>query len=147
MRSKLYAQFREAKIQLTIREVAERTGLSAHTLRYYERVGLLGAIERDSGGYRRYDERALNRLKVLTYLRGCGMSIKGLQEYIELTDGDRDPDGYRRRAMLVELRESATAMIAEVQMHLSEIDAKIAMIDRHLYEREARLPDPVPAAR
>src|ERR671917_1288255 len=68
---------------LTIAEVAERCGVSAHTLRYYERIGLLD-VSRDAAGHRVYDARDYARVVFLTRLRMTGMPIRELQRYVAL---------------------------------------------------------------
>lgn len=69
---------------LTIQEVAERTALSPHTLRYYERVGLLEAPDRAASGHRRYGEGDLEWLTLLKRLRATGMPIREMRRYAEL---------------------------------------------------------------
>ncbi|MCA9976226.1 MAG: MerR family transcriptional regulator, partial [Anaerolineales bacterium] len=64
---------------LTIQEVAEMTGLTAHTLRYYEKIGLLESIDRHGNGHRRYDEADLGWIHFLKLLRGTGMPIQQMQ--------------------------------------------------------------------
>ena len=61
--------------ELTIAEVAERTGLTRHTLRYYERDGLMLGIDRAGSGHRRYSERDLGWLELITKLRATGMPL------------------------------------------------------------------------
>jgi DNA-binding transcriptional MerR regulator len=70
---------------LTIQEMARQSGLSEHTLRYYERVGLLTAIPRDnSSGHRRYPLETVDVIESLACLRGTGMSIGDMRRYLEL---------------------------------------------------------------
>lgn len=116
-------------MMLTIRDAAERTGLTVHTLRYYERIGLLGDVGRGPAGHRRYAEVDLERIKILTCLRGCGMSIQGLQSFVALFS-EGDEDGSRRRAMLEEQRLIALATIEQVKSNVAMIDAKLAVMDR-----------------
>src|SRR3954466_9361505 len=73
--------------ELTIQEVAQITGLSEYTLRYYERVGLLDNIERTESGHRRYNTGDLKWLQFLIYLRSTGMSIRQMQYCAELKRG------------------------------------------------------------
>ena len=61
---------------MTISEAAEASGLTAHTLRYYERAGLLDPVGREAGGRRRYSDRDLSRIAFLTKLRATGMPIE-----------------------------------------------------------------------
>lgn len=69
---------------LTIQEVALATGLSEHTLRYYERVGLIHPINRANNGHRRYSPDDLGWIDFLNKLRATGMSIRQMQAYAEL---------------------------------------------------------------
>ncbi len=69
---------------LSIEEVAQHTGLSKDTLRYYERAGLIEAVERSSGGRRRYSAKDLDWLAFLLRLRATGMSIADMRRFAEL---------------------------------------------------------------
>ena len=75
----------------TLREVSEQTGLSTHTLRYYERAGLLAPVARTDGGHRRYSERDIDSLLFLTKLRLTGMPIAGVRRYAELAGKENRP--------------------------------------------------------
>jgi DNA-binding transcriptional MerR regulator len=70
--------------QLSISEAAEASGLSTHTLRYYERAGLLEPVSRDESGHRRYREADLQQITFLTKLRATGMPIREVRRYAEL---------------------------------------------------------------
>ena len=73
------------KDTLTIQEMARRSGLSEHTLRYYERIGLLTPIPRDgSSGHRRYSADMAEVIESLSYLRGTGMSLEDIRTYLHL---------------------------------------------------------------
>lgn len=75
----------ELEQELTIAEAAHRTGLSAHTLRYYERAGLLLDVAREgSSGHRRYGEGDLEWIDLVTKLRSTGMPIRQIRRYAEL---------------------------------------------------------------
>ncbi|PYC76168.1 MerR family transcriptional regulator [Micromonospora arborensis] len=76
---------------LTIQEMAQRSGFSEPTLRYYEKVGLLGVVPRDdSSGHRRYDTPLAERVDALACLRSSGMSVAEMRRYLALLDeGDR----------------------------------------------------------
>lgn len=69
---------------LAIGEVAERTGLSGHTLRYYERAGLITSVPRSSGGMRRYSAADLDWIAFLLRLRDTGLPISEMQRFAEL---------------------------------------------------------------
>jgi DNA-binding transcriptional MerR regulator len=117
---------------LTIAEAAERAGLTTHTLRYYERDGLLLApVDRASSGHRRYSEQDLTWIEMVTRLRSTGMPIRDVRRYAALV---RDGDGNEaeRLALLQAHRERVEAQLAEVAGHLRAIDYKIALYEGKL---------------
>ena len=108
----------------TIQQVSDKTGLSAYTLRYYEKCGLIDTVDRDGNGYRLYDEHDLARINMLCCLRRTGMSIADMQSYAELVRvGDQTM--CQRRALLEQHREEVEAQICELQDMLKIIDNKI----------------------
>lgn len=110
---------------LTIAEAAAATGLTPHTLRYYERDGLLlDDVGRASSGHRRYTDRDLAWLHLLTRLRSTGMPIREIREYARLV---REGDGTepQRLAMLQAHRDAVRAQLAEAAEHLAAIELKI----------------------
>ena len=116
-----------------IATTADRLGVSAHTLRYYERIGLV-RVGRDASGYRRYDATAVRRLVFLTRMRTSGMTISDLQRYVDMVEAGRDtvPE---RLAMLTEHRSVLRTRIDELQLALSATDYKIAAYTRELQEQ------------
>ncbi len=114
---------------LTIAEAAERTGLTAHTLRYYERDGLLlGSVERASSGHRRYTERDLAWIEMVTRLRATGMPIRDVRRYAALVRAGEGNEA-DRLALLLAHREVVERQLAEVTSHLRAIDHKIAIYE------------------
>lgn len=109
---------------LTIEQVAERTGLSAHTLRYYERIGLLDPVARATSGHRRYAAKDLAWLEFLTRLRTTGMPIRHMQEFAELRRRG-DATIAERRVLLEAHQRAVQAHIAELQHNLKAIAVKI----------------------
>ncbi|WP_432828132.1 MerR family transcriptional regulator [Dactylosporangium sp. CA-092794] len=108
----------------TIAEVAERTGLSAHTLRYYERAGLLDPPTRGANGHRRYSEGDLGMLWILTRLRKTGMPIQGMRRYAELCRVGPETTE-ERRVLLEDHRQLVLERIAALQCDLRLIEGKI----------------------
>jgi DNA-binding transcriptional MerR regulator len=108
---------------LSIAEVAERTGVSAHTLRYYERIGLL-SVGRDAAGYRSYNADDFSRVVFLNRLRMTGMPIRDLQRYIELV-GRGESTVPERLAIMVAHRDAVRAQLAELQFALEIVEFKI----------------------
>ncbi|MGW6375569.1 MerR family transcriptional regulator [Rhodococcus sp. NPDC055112] len=117
---------------LSIAEAAARTGLTAHTLRYYERDGLmLSAVGRSASGHRRYAADDIAWIELVTRLRATGMPIREIQRYAELV---RAGDGteYDRLALLQAHRSRVLAQLAEVTDHLGAIDFKIGVYSDRL---------------
>ena len=121
-------------ISLTIAEAAEASGVSAHTLRYYEREGVLDPIARASNGHRRYGEQELEWIRFLTKLRATGMPIRQIRAYADLY---RQGDGthVQRLALLEEHRESVREQLAATERNLDLIDRKIGYYRERLSSR------------
>lgn len=115
----------------TIEQAAECTGLSAHTLRYYERIGLLDPVVRATSGHRRYGTKDLAWIAFLTRLRATGMPIRQIQEFVALRRQGESTIG-ARRAFLEAHEQMVQAHIAELQHNLDAITHKIALY----YQRE-----------
>jgi DNA-binding transcriptional MerR regulator len=112
---------------LTIADAARRTGVSAHTLRYYERAGLVVTrVDRTSGGRRRYRQLDLDWIKICTKLRSTGMPIKTIRRYADLVAAGRGNEP-ERLALLEEHRADVLARLAELQENLTLIDRKIGV--------------------
>jgi DNA-binding transcriptional MerR regulator len=110
---------------LSIAEAARRTGVSAHTLRYYERAGLvITAVDRTGGGRRLYQQRDLEWIAMCTKLRATGMPIKTIRRYAELVAAGRGNEE-ERLALMESHRALVAARLAEVQENLKLIDHKI----------------------
>jgi DNA-binding transcriptional MerR regulator len=112
--------------EMTIAEAAERSGLSAHTLRYYERIGLIHPVDRGTNGHRRYGRDDLEWLDLLIKLRTTGMPIRQMVEYAELVRMGPKTVA-RRRAMLERHRAEISARMAELEDTAAVLDRKIAM--------------------
>ena len=119
---------------LTIADVAARSGLSAHTLRYYERIGLLDAAARVHGGQRRYSGDDLAWLAFLQRLRATGMPIRDMQRFAELRR-QGDPTTAARRALFEARRDEMLERISELQRDLAAVTDKIRhfqQLERHV---------------
>jgi DNA-binding transcriptional MerR regulator len=110
---------------MTIAEAARRTGVSVHTLRYYERAGLVvTTVERTDGGRRRYRQQDLYWISICTKLRATGMPIRTIRRYAQLVSAG--PGNEQERLALLEAhRAEVTAKIAELQENLQLIERKI----------------------
>ncbi|WP_273653102.1 MerR family transcriptional regulator [Cellulomonas fimi] len=117
------------RVGLSIAEAAEATGLTAHTLRYYERDGLLlDAVDRATSGHRRYTEQDLGWIRLVTKLRATGMPVREIRLYADLVragEGNED----ERLALLRAHRDRVRAQLDEVATHLLAIEGKIAVYE------------------
>jgi DNA-binding transcriptional MerR regulator len=114
----------EGPQSLHIAEAAERTGITAHTLRYYERIGLLD-VPRDHAGRRWYTEAELARVVFITRLRLTAMPIRDVQAYFRLVDAGPGNEA-ERLALLERHRGQVKDRLVELQAALGVIDFKIA---------------------
>ncbi|WLQ33639.1 MerR family transcriptional regulator [Streptomyces castrisilvae] len=114
----------EGQDQYTISEVAAFTGLTAHTLRWYERIGLMPHVDRSHTGQRRFTNRDLDWLAFVTKLRLTGMPVAHMVRYAELIrEGDHTFE--ERQELLEATRRDVRARIAELQDTLAVLDYKI----------------------
>lgn len=110
----------------TIGEVAAHTGLTAHTLRWYERIGLMPYVTRSSTGQRSYTNRDLEWLRLITKLRLTGMAVADMVRYAELVRAG-DHTYAERRELLLATREEVGRRVAELQDTLTVLDHKIGI--------------------
>lgn len=111
--------------QYTISEVADLTGLTAHTLRWYERIGLMPHVDRSHTGQRRFTNRDLSWLSFVGKLRLTGMPVSDMVAYAEMVRaGDRTTAD--RQALLEATRRDVLRRIAELQDTLTVLDGKIS---------------------
>jgi DNA-binding transcriptional MerR regulator len=115
--------------ELTVAEAARAAGVSAHTLRYYERAGLLPPVERNGSGHRRFTAEDVEWVVVCTRLRATGMPIRTIREYARLVHEGEGNEG-ERLALLEEHRSRVLERLAEVQRNLELIDYKIDLYRR-----------------
>lgn len=113
-----------------IAEIAERTGFAATTLRYYEQIGLLGAPQRTSAGYRVYDDVDVARLGFIARAKQLGVSLDELRELVGLWDDERCPPVQERLARMVEAKLARTrarmAELTELTAHLQDMASRLA---------------------
>lgn len=118
------SETRIPRAHYTISEVAALTGLSAHTLRWYERIGLMSHVDRSHTGQRRFTERDLGWLAFVGKLRLTGMPVADMVRYAELVrQGDHTRD--ERRELLETTRRDVLSRITELQDTLAVLDIKI----------------------
>ena len=120
----------------SIQEVSNKTGLTAHTLRYYEKEGLISGVERSQGGFRQYTDEDLERLGLICCLKNTGMSIQEIARFVQLThEGDHTLE--ERVELLRAHREQVLARMAEMQKHLEKVTWKLNFFTEKLKAYEA----------
>lgn len=113
---------------MRIAEVVDEYGISADTLRYYERIGLLRPVRRNESGIRDYGEEDCARISFIKCMRGANVSIEALIEYMQLfEEGDATLEA--RKQILIEQRDEARRRLERIQAGLERLDYKIAHYD------------------
>ena len=120
----------------SIQDVSKKTGLTAHTLRYYEKEGLISGVERTQGGFRQYTDEDLERLGLICCLKNTGMSIQEIAQFVQLTrEGDHTLQ--ERVELLRAHLERVLERMAEMQKHLEKVTRKLNFFTEKLRTYEA----------
>lgn len=123
---------------MKIAEVSEQYGLSVDTLRYYERVGLIPPVHRNGGGIRDYNELDLRRVDFIKCMRGAGLPIEVLIEYMGLVQqGDSTIES--RKEILIEQRDLLAARMAEMQKTLDLLNHKVEVYEQAILKKEKEM--------
>lgn len=123
---------------MTISEVSRKFGLSADTLRYYERIGLIPKVHRNSSGIRDYREQDCNWVAFIKCMRAAGLSIEALVDYVAMfQQGDSTIEA--RKHLLMEQRELLAERISNMQATLDRLDKKIEVYEEKVLLKEAEL--------
>lgn len=123
---------------MKIAEVSEKYGLSVDTLRYYERVGLIPPVHRKEGGIRDYDELDLQRVDFIKCMRGAGLPVEVLIDYMELVQqGDKTIEA--RKEILIEQRNLLAAKMEEMQKTMDRLNYKIEVYEKALLKKEKEM--------
>ena len=123
---------------MKIHEVSKKYDITADTLRYYERIGLLPPVGRTAGGIRNYDESDCRWVEYIKCMRSAGVSIETLVEYVRLFhEGSATIPA--RKKLLQEQREQIVARIAELNEVLARLDRKLDGYEEHMLPCERDL--------
>ncbi len=124
----------------SIQDVSKKTGLSTHTLRFYEKEGLLSKVERSPGGFRQYTDADLEALNLIRHLKNTGMSLQEITRFMKLThEGDHTLS--ERVALLREHRDHVVARMNEMQEHLDKVTWKLNFYSEKLRSYENQRAD------
>ena len=120
---------------MTISEVSKEYSISADTLRYYEKAGLLPKISRKASGVRDYKPEDCQKIEFIKWMRSAGMPVDSLVKYFELTkQGDETND--IRHQMLKEQRQVLLKKRQDLEETLKRLEYKIAFYDQKLSKGE-----------
>ena len=123
---------------MKIAEVSERYGISLDTLRYYERIGLIQPVNRNKSGIRDYGEIDLKRIEFIKCMRGAGLPVDVLAEYIKLVQqGDQTIEA--RKEILKVQREQLLVKMNEMQKTLDMLDYKIEVYENAVLKKEKEI--------
>jgi DNA-binding transcriptional MerR regulator len=123
---------------MKIAEVSEKYGLSVDTLRYYERVGLIPPVNRNDSGIRDYNELDLRRVDFIKCMRGAGLPVEVLIEYMGLVQqGDKSITA--RKEILIEQRDLVAARLEEMQKTLDLLNHKIKVYEQAIFKKEQEM--------
>lgn len=123
---------------MMISEVSQRYGLSADTLRYYERIGLIPRVNRNKSGIRDYTELDCRWVEFAKCMRSAGLPIEALIQYVSLfQQGDETVEA--RLALLTEQRDQLAARIEALQRTLQRLNVKIERYDQIIMPVEREL--------
>ena len=123
---------------MTIAEVSKKYDLSADTLRYYERIGLIPKVNRTNGGNRSYTDDDCRWVEFAKCMRGAGLPIEELTRYVALfQQGDSAKEA--RKNILVKQRNLLADKMKEIQKVLDRLDSKIEMYEQVLVTAEKGL--------
>ncbi|MFI3836083.1 stress response transcriptional regulator NmlR [Streptococcus equinus] len=128
---------------MNIKKVSEQTGVSADTIRYYERIGLLPRVRRNKSGIRDFSEQDIATLEFIRCFRRAGMSVESLIEYMNLVEQGEGTEEARMH-LLQEQRDRLDARIDELLATRKRMDYKIKNYQNILLEKENVLFDEKP---
>jgi DNA-binding transcriptional MerR regulator len=114
---------------MTISEVSKRYGISQDTLRYYERIGVIPPVHRTKSGLRDYTDEDCGWVELAGCMRGAGLPLPVLAEYVRLSrQGDQTiPD---RRNLLLEQKEQLNVQLQAIQKTMERLEYKISCYDK-----------------
>lgn len=123
---------------MTIAEVSKQYGLSADTLRYYERIGLIPTVNRNKSGIRDYTEEDCGWVEFIKCMRSAGIQIEALIEYVTLFQSGEETT-YARKQILIEQRDQLQVKMEHIKETIERLNYKIERYDQTILLAEKRL--------
>jgi DNA-binding transcriptional MerR regulator len=122
----------------TVKDVSKKTGVTAHTLRFYEKQGVIPHVERNDNGIRMYDESSIEWIETMLALRSTGMPLAEIKQYVDLHK-EGDSTLQKRKEMMADHKVRVEEQMLQLLKTLGKINYKMALYDVQLKELE-RLP-------
>ena len=119
---------------MNVSEFSQRVCLSPHTIRYYDKIGLIGKIYRSSNGHRIFSENDVKWVEFIQRLKDTGMSLEKILEYARLREKGEKTMAARKELLISHSLELTNA-IEKQQEHLINLNKKIALYDNLLEEK------------
>ncbi|MBC1806389.1 MerR family transcriptional regulator [Listeria sp. FSL L7-0993] len=136
----LFAVDASEELTMNIKEASEKSGVSADTIRYYERIGLIPPVHRNENGVRKFGAEDLRWIQFSRQMRRAGLSIEALIDYLALfREGEHTLEA--RAELLKEQRIDLKNRIDVMQDALDRLDFKIDNYDTHLIPAQQKLKD------
>lgn len=123
---------------MMIAEVSQKYDITADTLRYYERIGLIPPVKRNASGIRDYTEEDCNWVRFIKCMRGAGLSIEVLVDYVTMFQQGNSTIK-ARKDLLIEQRSQLAEKIKEMQQTLERLDKKIDGYEERVLVKEEKL--------
>ncbi len=123
---------------MTIAEVCKKFAISPDTLRYYERIGLIPPIKKNSRGNRDYGESDLSWIEFIKCMRSAGLTIEVLIEYVELFKQGETTIA-ARKTLLLEQRNQLVTKLEELKTTIAKLDYKIDIYEKAISNKEQKL--------
>jgi len=123
---------------MRIAEASQKYHITADTLRYYERIGLIPPVNRNSGGIRDYTEEDCNWVEFIKCMRGAGLTIEILIEYVTMFQQGNSTIKARKK-LLIEQHNQLAEKIKEMQQTLKRLDIKIDGYEERVLVKEDQL--------
>lgn len=115
----------------TINEIAQICDISVHTIRFYDKEGLLPFVTRNSTGNRQFSEEDLEVMKLICCLKNTGMQVKEIKQYIDLCMQGKET-APERRELMIDHRKAILKQIEDLKKNLNIVDLKIAFYDSYI---------------
>lgn len=123
---------------MTIKEVCETLDITADTLRYYEKIGIIPKIPRNKNGIREFDKNSIDWIKFIKCMRKAGLSIEVLIEYVNLFQQGSDTSAARKN-ILIEQKKELEKKMKELKETIELLEYKIKNYDNLIIEAEKKL--------